>query len=532
MNFNTLLIGIFFAVNLIFPVYAATHSIIVYNQPGLFMKSSVSDIKKSFNILNRQQVRLPNNKQKHSLFRKSSSEKIEALQIQTDVSAEKLCEQLMALSSVKFAEPNYEIELYSEPNVDPLKSNQSYLFVNDLYKIWNFKPNTDVVVALIDTGIDYDHEDLKDAIFNNPNETLNGIDDDGNGFIDDVNGYSWISYSTNSLSSNSTDDHGHGTHLAGIIAANHNLVGIAGLNPSTKIMPLKVFNYMGKGTQLEASIAIRYAVDMGADIINCSWGFYRKTTTLQNAINYALSHDVIVVAAVGNSGVGFPMYPANFSDVIGVGAINEKDNIKESYSNYGSSVDFVVSGTNIFSSKLNNSYSHLTGTSQSTAIISGIIARLKSYDYRLNLDDIMSLLKRNATHSQLKDNHVGYGVPDINGLLAEFNVVNTLGELSSKVNFNTTTPSTEPVRNILLAPNPVTTSTATIQFEVSVAGLELTCFLYNLDGTKITQHDIISISGLNSFSLDVGSLDNGNYLYVIKESDSGKLYKGKFVVLR
>lgn len=514
--------------------FAQTQSVIVYNQPGLFFKSSIKDIKKAYTVVNRTKVNLSAKQHSTGLFMRSNQDSIEALEIETELSVEQLCNQLKQLPTVKFAEPNYEINLYSTSNRagDPLQKNQNYLFVNDLYKIWNFKASSDTIVAVIDTGVDLAHEDLADSIYSNAKETLNGKDDDGNGYIDDVNGYSWISYTNQNLSNNSTDDHGHGTHIAGIIAANHNSVGISGIHPTATVLPLKVFNYLGRGRQLEAAAAIRYAVDMGASIINCSWGFYRKTVTLESAINYALNNGVIVVAAVGNSGVDYPMYPANFSQVIGVGSIDEIQHQKESYSNFGNALDFVVSGRNIFSSGHNNSYSRLTGTSQSTAILSGIIARLKSYNATLSLDDIMSLLIKNSTENTQRKNTIGYGIPKITGIMADFNVLDNREIASDFPVLTTQSISSDQLENVMVVPNPIKTQTASFQFSTNTAGLEIEISIYNLEGIKQTQTTYSSTLGLNTVNLNVDSLNNGLYFYILKVAQTGEIHKGKCVLLR
>ncbi len=514
--------------------FAQTQSVIVYNQPGLFFKSSIKDIKKAYTVVNRTKVTLGAKATPRGLFMRSNQDYIEALEIKTDLSAEQLCNKLNQLPTVKFAEPNYDLKLYSTPTQsrDPLQKNQNYLFVNNLYKVWNFSPSSEVVVAVIDTGVDLAHEDLADSIFVNSNETINGKDDDGNGYVDDVNGYSWISYTNHKLSNNSTDDHGHGTHIAGIIAANHNSVGIAGIHPKATLLPLKVFNYLGRGKQLEAAAAIRYAVDMGANIINCSWGFYRKTVTLASAINYAIENGVIVVAAVGNSGVDYPMYPANFKHVIGVGSVNELENKKETYSNYGDALDFVVSGRNIFSAGHNNSYSRLTGTSQSTAILTGVIARLKAYDASLNLDDIMNLLVKNATQNNHRNQTLGYGIPKITGIMADFNVIDNREIVTNMPVLTIQSTPTTPLENVMVVPNPITTQTASFQFSASTAGVEFEISIYTLDGIKQKEQSYSSVLGLNTVSLAVGSLHNGLYIYVLKLIQTGETYKGKCVLLR
>ena len=205
-----------------------------------------------------------------------------------------------------------------------------------------------VVVAVVDSGVDVNHPDLQSNIWTNTAETPNnGIDDDHNGYIDDVNG--WDFY----LNDNDPRDaHGHGTHVAGTIAAvGNNGIGIAGVSWSAKIMPLRFLDAWGSGTTANAIAAIEYANDMGADIINNSWGGGPYVQALKDAID---ASDALIVCAAGNSGRnndGIPHYPSNYtsSNIIAVAASNQDDQLAW-FSNHGAvSVDVAAPGTNIYS---------------------------------------------------------------------------------------------------------------------------------------------------------------------------------------
>lgn len=233
-----------------------------------------------------------------------------------------------------------------------------------------------VIVAVIDTGVDYVHEDLDANNWVNAIETPdNGLDDDANGYIDDYYGYDFIGsfYTSTDPDSDPQDEYGHGTHVAGIIAAEDNTVGIIGVAPSAQIMPVKVLDAVGYGWDSCIAEGIRYAVDNGADIINMSLGTSYATNTLKNAIDYAASNNVLVVAAAGNSNsYSMPLYPAVYASVISVAASNE-DGYKTYWSNWGK-VDLTAPGDDILSSTPGNTYASYSGTSMASPFAAGTAA--------------------------------------------------------------------------------------------------------------------------------------------------------------
>ncbi len=206
----------------------------------------------------------------------------------------------------------------------------------------------DVVVAVIDSGVDINHPDLQSNIWTNLGEIPNnGIDDDDNGYTDDVNG--WDFYVNDK---DPRDAHGHGTHVAGTIAAvGNNGIGIAGVSWSAKIMALRFLDAWGNGTTANAIAAIEYANNMGADIINNSWGGGAYVQALKDAID---ASDAVVVCAAGNSGRnndGIPHYPSSYTstNIVAVAASNQDDQLAW-FSNHGAvSVDVAAPGTNIYS---------------------------------------------------------------------------------------------------------------------------------------------------------------------------------------
>lgn len=280
---------------------------------------------------------------------------------------------------------------------DPALSQAWGIKKSDAERAWNITQGSKkIVVAVIDTGADIYHEDLQANIWENPGETgldangkdkaTNGIDDDGNGFVDDVHGWNFVS-NDNKL----TDNHGHGTHIAGIIGAEAgNGKGIAGIAPQVSLMVLKYFDPKVAGTDnLKNTInSIRYAVKMGANIINYSGGGTEYSQDEKNAIEEARKAGILFVAAAGNERSNsdqFRYYPADYglSNIISVTAIDPRTQVLPS-SNYGTeTVDIAAPGQNILSTLPNSSYGQMTGTSQATAFVSGaavlVMARHPSF---------------------------------------------------------------------------------------------------------------------------------------------------------
>ncbi|MFM6772099.1 MAG: S8 family serine peptidase, partial [Microcystis panniformis] len=245
-----------------------------------------------------------------------------------------------------------------------------------------------LVIGVIDTGVDYNHPDLVGNIWTNSGEIANdGIDNDGNGYIDDIRGWDFA-YNDN----NPSDVHGHGTHVAGTIAAKgNNGVGVTGVAWNAKIMPLKFLNDQGSGYTSDAILAINYATDKGVKLTNNSWGGGGFSQGLYNAINAAGQAGALFIAAAGNSGQNadiYPMYPAAYdlANIISVAATNRKDQLVTFDntggwwgSNYGlTSVDLGAPGSQIYSTTPNNTYSTYSGTSMASPHVAGAAALLWS----------------------------------------------------------------------------------------------------------------------------------------------------------
>ena len=237
-----------------------------------------------------------------------------------------------------------------------------------------------VVVAVIDTGVDIHHPDLAANIWANPGEIPgNQIDDDGNGLIDDVHGYDFYNRDPDP-----TDDVGHGTHVAGTIAAvGNNSLGISGVAWTARIMPLKFLGADGSGPVSAAVECIDYAVQMGAHILNNSWGGAGFSAALQLAIQGANAQGIPFVAAAGNGGASldtFRHYPASYDvpNVIAVASTTHQD-VLSSFSNYGATtVHLAAPGSSIWSTRPGAEYGYESGTSMAAPHVSGALALLRA----------------------------------------------------------------------------------------------------------------------------------------------------------
>ncbi len=250
-----------------------------------------------------------------------------------------------------------------------------------------------IVVAVIDTGVDSDHPDLVNQIWVNRNEVAaNGLDDDHNGYVDDVSGWDFVGNDNNA-----NDGNGHGTHVAGIVAADNNGFGATGVAPDATIMPIRVLDSNGYGSAPGIAAGIRYAAQYGADIINLSLGG-AFSSAIQSAIQYAQSLDVLVVVASGNEYASTPSYPARFSasmsNVISVGAHNSANGIASFSNDVGVSgaVQVDAPGVNTYSTYINGGYVTFSGTSMAAPHVAGLAALALSANNGLTAGQLRSAI--------------------------------------------------------------------------------------------------------------------------------------------
>lgn len=257
-----------------------------------------------------------------------------------------------------------------------------------------------IVVAVIDSGVDYNHFELAGNIWTNTDEIPNnGVDDDGNGYIDDIRGWDIVNNDNDPM-----DFDGHGTHIAGTIAAQENGIGITGIAPNAQIMPVKIGNF-GDFLPINSAAGIYYAVDNGADVINLSFGGFSSSSIEDDAIRYATERGVVVVMAAGNEGLTFPGYPARNADRWGI-AVGATDITGRIYyaSNYAGStpLDYVVApGVDIYSTQLNDSFSFRSGTSMATPHVAGVAALVLSANPSLTSEQVEYIITTTANPNQV-----------------------------------------------------------------------------------------------------------------------------------
>lgn len=254
----------------------------------------------------------------------------------------------------------------------------------------------DVVVAVVDSGVDFTHEDLNDNIWYNYAEVYgDGIDNDSNGYIDDVTGWNFFNNTNNPYDNNS-----HGTHVAGIIAAEDNNYGITGVAYNAKIMPVKVLDTEGNGSHENIANGIIYAANNGANVINVSIGG-GYTEVVANAIKFATQRGSIVVMAAGNSSGSEPIYPAALATNwgIAVGAVDSNNNMADFSNRAGSNsnLNYVVApGVNIYSTFPDNNYEFKDGTSMAAPYVSGVAALMLSANPYLTPEEIREIITKTA----------------------------------------------------------------------------------------------------------------------------------------
>ncbi|MHC4616963.1 MAG: S8 family serine peptidase [Planctomycetota bacterium] len=319
---------------------------------------------------------------------------------------------------VEYAKLNYIVSIDLTPN-DPLYPVQwplnnigqvyppGYTGTHDCDidapEAWDIETgNSDVVIAVVDTGVDYNHRDLQGNIWVNDAELngTTGVDDDGNRYVDDIYGYDFINGD-----SSPKDDHGHGTHCSGTIAAQgDNGLDITGVCWNARIMALKFLSAKGRGRTSDAISCFYYAVENGADVISNSWGGGRYSEAMEEAINYAYSQGVLMVASAGNSDRDKPQYPAYYEHMISVAATNSRD-WKAGFSNYGDWVDIAAPGLNVLSlrasgTSMGTEYDGYTtvasGTSMACPHVSGAFALLLSVDPEVGVDNALDILQGSA----------------------------------------------------------------------------------------------------------------------------------------
>jgi len=298
---------------------------------------------------------------------------------------ELLLKVLQQNPEVKVCEVSQEMQLYSN---DPMYSQQDYLFQLSVDKAWGLLKDytNEVDVVVIDSGVNPGHEDM--------GENVKG-------------GYNAVSVSN----INTEDGSGHGTSVAGVIAAiANNGKGIAGIGGNAKIIPIRVEDSKGKIYQFNIARALVYAADRRYRVANLSLGSFYSSVALEKAVNYAAVFKVILVAAAGNEGTDKKSYPAAYNKVLSISAINQLDMLTW-FSNRGDWIDFCAPGDRVLSTSANGGYKKVSGTSFSSPICAGVVALLLRVNPNLTYDQVYDILKRSSYDLGLEgyDRFYGWG---------------------------------------------------------------------------------------------------------------------------
>ncbi|PWJ40225.1 S8 family serine peptidase [Sediminitomix flava] len=356
--------------------------------------------------------------------------KIYELEIETSLAIEEVILKLMENESIEYAEPAYTYELLDTPN-DPLYSSQLMADLFSIEGVWKLtKGDSNLVIGIIDTGTELGHEDLANNLYFNQaeKEGLPNVDDDGNGYIDDITGYDFAEEDNDPSIDRST----HGLSVAGTaVAISDNGVGISGVAPLCKYMPLKVETT--SGSLINISEAMIYAAMNGCKVINLSLGrAFNPARYEQEIINYLTeTYDVLFVAAAGNNSASHTdYYPASYDNVLSV------TGLKQNYNNldykYSHKIDVANLGSNVHVTRANNTYGTSAGTSYASPLTAGVAALIASYDKSLTMSQVGELIRttadtsiyQNSTNSSLQG-YLG------RGFVKPLNALNRLDEAIS-----------------------------------------------------------------------------------------------------
>ncbi len=358
--------------------------------------------------------------------------RILVIKLTQDIDSATFKSMLANTGDIEYVQAGHTYKIDFTPN-DSLYTKQWALAKIDAPEAWNITMGEDtVIIGVIDTGIDYLHPDLKNKIYINKGETgldangndkrFNGIDDDGDGYVDDYMGWDFVNRYGFPLDSTGgdylnwdndpMDQHSlsHGTAVAGIIGAEtNNKIGVAGIAPKARILNCRAFDPSGNGEESDVASAILYATKMGAKVISMSFGDNSFSFVLRDVIRYAYDKNVVLVASSGNTPGDTVHYPSGYSEVISVGNSTSEDYVA-SNSTYGSTLDLVAPGTDILSTHKNNSYGSLSGTSFSTPYVSGTAGLILSKGNFTN-EEVKQILKSTADDIEAKgwDIHSGSG---------------------------------------------------------------------------------------------------------------------------
>ncbi len=423
---------------------------------------------------------------------------------------------------------NYQLDIV--PN-DSLISQQWALQKIKAFDAWDIAQGVDtVLLGIIDTGIDYNHPDLANKIFVNSGETgtdqfgndkkSNGVDDDGNSFIDDYRGWDFtdrVGFPFDSTGgdyldwdNDPFDDQGHGTYISGIAGAeSNNLYGISGAAPKIKLLTLRAFDPGGYGEEDDVAAAILYAVVMGSKVINMSFGDNAFSYVLRDVIRYAYSQDVILIASAGNSGSSAPHYPSGYSEVICVGNSTQEDYVAGS-SNFGSTIDLVAPGSLIMTTAKNSGYALISGTSASAPFVSAAACLVLSKQSFTN-EEIKQILKSTS-------DDIGESGWDLRSGAGRLNILKALSVTApSIIKFHT------PTQDFATSGNNITIVVSVLSPYFTNYSLEVGTGFNPTNWLPLITNSLTQISNQEIFNLNVsGYLDSVYTLRLIVNQTTGR----------
>lgn len=398
-----------------------------------------------------------------------------------------------------------------------------YHLQNEDLQMFINSQSPEVKVAILDSGIDLTHPDFKDRLVYNHQDPINGIDDDQNGYIDDYYGYNFVNNSPNI-----DDDNGHGSHLAGIIAAKLNTQNYCeGIAKNAKLIIIKCLDQQLQGNHMNLSAAIIYAVNRGAKVINCSWAIKKESPLVQEALLYAKSKNVIVVAAAGNKGQPDIIYPASYPEVISVTALDNNLELSKNI-NANANFDFALPGEKILAATRYNQHQTLSGSSQSTAFLSAIIAKFIGQYPEITPENLKEKLLLSSTKiQQREDKHFfKLSYPLLNHHLNTFSQIEKLPIQNKK---------SQQIQSKVW-PNPAQNKKVNflIQSPLSSLGSPISIHIFNQTGENLktikTSYSPNKQIIWDPKDKDGKKVAKGSYIYVIKNQQN-QLKKGIISIL-
>ncbi|MBU0695466.1 MAG: S8 family peptidase [Bacteroidetes bacterium] len=336
------------------------------------------------------------------------------------ISVEAAINEVLKDTTIEYAEPSFVYYTTADPN-DPSYANgiQNYLTQVKASQAWTVQPNANgVIIAIVDSGSDLEHLDLAGNIHHNTADPINGIDDDGDGYVDNYNGWDFVGATASNIKEDNNpdipaDSLDHGVHVSGLASAvTNNGVGIASIAQTAKLMILKVGADDNGRAIYRGYDGIVYAANHGAKIINCSWGGPGGGAFGQDVINYAVSKGCLVVVAAGNDGNDEKGYPAAYQGAFADANV-KSDDVKSSSSSYGYHVAIASPGSSIYSTINADKYGYKSGTSMATPIVSSAAALVLAKNPTLSGIQVGEILRQNTD--------------DIYGLSGNSSFINQLG---------------------------------------------------------------------------------------------------------